>query len=294
MNRNKVFTLINEQNNNLAFKLFYFENTSNFDHFAQNNFYTIIWIRNGKGIVKVDDLTHDFFESTLFSFSPYQPFMLSSHTPIEGIAIQFHSDFYCIHKISEETNCEGLVFNNIYQAPFITIDKAMEGKLEVIMKQFDEEIKQTTDKEYKLLLPILIQFLVTIARQKAQMKTQVSKFVVSSDTPAILRSLKKAIEEHYMEKHAASDYATLLHISLNALAKIVKTYFNKTLTNLIAERIVVQAKRELYLTNKTIKAIAWELGYADEYYFSRFCKTHVKISPQRYRETVGFGKAENN
>jgi YesN/AraC family two-component response regulator len=40
--------------------------------------------------------------------------------------------------------------------------------------------------------------------------------------------------------------------------------------------------------------VAYGLGYDDEYYFSRFFKKNANISPQVYRETVGFGKAELN
>ena len=62
-------------------------------------------------------------------------------------------------------------------------------------------------------------------------------------------------------------------------------------TNLIAERIIIEAKRELYLSNKPVKEIAFRLGYEDEYYFSRFFKKHADVSPQLYRETIGFNKA---
>jgi len=55
---------------------------------------------------------------------------------------------------------------------------------------------------------------------------------------------------------------------------------------------VIEAKRELYLTSKSIKAIAYELGFNDEFYFSRFFKSNAAVSPQLYRETVGFAKAE--
>ena len=98
---------------------------------------------------------------------------------------------------------------------------------------------------------------------------------------------------HFKQKHSASDYAALLNITPNALAKAVKTHFNKTPTELITERIIVEAKRELYMTSKPVKAIAFHLGYADEFYFSRFFKANTGVSPQMYRETVGFGKAES-
>ena len=45
-----------------------------------------------------------------------------------------------------------------------------------------------------------------------------------------------------------------------------------TAATLISERIIIEAKRELYLTNKTVKEIAYGLGYDDEYYFSRFSR----------------------
>ena len=53
---------------------------------------------------------------------------------------------------------------------------------------------------------------------------------------------------------------------------------------------MIEAKRELYLTNKSVKEIAHDLGYDDEYYFSRFFKNNADVSPQMYRETVGFAR----
>ncbi|WP_221932059.1 helix-turn-helix domain-containing protein [Flavobacterium restrictum] len=64
----------------------------------------------------------------------------------------------------------------------------------------------------------------------------------------------------------------------------------KTPTDLILERIIIEAKRELYLTNKAVKEIAYELGYDDEHYFSRFFKNNANVSPQMYRDTVGFAR----
>jgi AraC-like DNA-binding protein len=62
---------------------------------------------------------------------------------------------------------------------------------------------------------------------------------------------------------------------------------------LIHERIIIEAKRELYLTNKTVKEIAYELGFNDEFYFSRFFKNNTEVSPQVYREKVGVDRGSN-
>jgi AraC family transcriptional activator of pobA len=91
--------------------------------------------------------------------------------------------------------------------------------------------------------------------------------------------------------HTSSDYAGLMHASTK-LNRVSKTYFNKTLSSLITERIIIEAKRELYLTSKPVKLIAYELGFKDEFYFSRFFKNKVAVSPQLFRDTVGFDRAD--
>jgi AraC-like DNA-binding protein len=147
---------------------------------------------------------------------------------------------------------------------------------------------------YDLLVSQLKIFLITASRIKVGQSPKAAADFSGNQHPLILQDLKGAIETHFKAKHTASDYAELLHISSKALAKICKSYFNKTLTDLIGERIVIEAKRELYLTNKSVKEIAWELGYEDEHYFSRFFKRNVEISPQFYRDTIGFARAEAN
>jgi AraC family transcriptional regulator, transcriptional activator of pobA len=286
-----TFTLVNKQNGNLAFKLFSFEDNSYFDHLQRNNYYSLIWVTEGNGKLKTDFSEYNFEQNSLFSFTPYQPFMFSSNL-IKGIAIYFHSDFFCIHKHQTEVTCNGVLFNNIYQKPFILVDEPLQNTLNKMIEQIKSEMESPGLAQYELLISYMKIFLISASRSKAQQQPQAIPSKKGTKEPFILQDLKEAIDNDFKSKHTPKDYAVLLNISPNALAKITKTHFNKTLSNLITERIIIEAKRELYLTNKTIKEVAYELGYDDEYYFSRFFKKNVNISPQVYRETVGFGKAE--
>ncbi|OUL61034.1 helix-turn-helix domain-containing protein [Flavobacterium sp. AJR] len=291
MSTQNVFTLINPQNGNLAFKLLPFDNNSHFDHLQRNNYFSLIWVTKGKGKVKADFAEHHFEENSLLAFSPYQPFMLCVSEPIEGIAIHFHPDFYCIHMHQKEVSCNGILFNNVYQPPFTIITEQAAATFTMVLEQMKTEIQNAELAQYELLISYLKIFLITASRLKNE-QLEKMKSVPNSKEPFILQNLKDAIELNFKTKHSAGNYAELLNISPKALAKLSKTYFNKTLTDLIAERIIIEAKRELYMTNKTVKEIAYELGYEDEHYFSRFFKTNADVSPQIYRETVGFGKME--
>lgn len=291
MTNGQAMTLTNPQNGNLAFKIFHFEDNNHFDHLQRNNYYSLIWIKKGSGKIKADFSEYNFTESSLLAFSSYQPFMICTNEAIHGIALHFHPDFYCIHMHQKEVSCNGVLFNNIYQPPFTHIDEAASATFEMIIGQMKNEMIRQELAQYELLVSYLKVILITASRLKNEQLQQEIKLIPDAKEPVILQNLKDAIEDQFRTKHSPSHYADHLNISTKALAKLAKNYFNKTLTDLISERIIIEAKRELYLTNKTVKEIAYELGYEDEHYFSRFFKTNTDVSPQLYRDTVGFAKA---
>lgn len=288
-----TFTLIDPQTGNLALKVFSFDDNSHFDHIQKLNYYSLVWMKKGSGKVKADFSEYTFSQNTLFAFSPFQPFMFQINEPVEGVALNFHPDFFCIHKHHQEVACNGVLFNNIYSPPFVHIDPAAQDIFEMLVQQLQTELQNPALAQYELLVSYLKIVLITASRLKAQAQEQdqAQSNIQTSKEPFILQNLKNYIEIHFKTKHSPSDYAALLNISSKALAKITKAHFNKTLTDLISERIIIEAKRELYLTNKAVKEIAYELGYDDEHYFSRFFKNNAAVSPQIYRETVGFGRA---
>jgi AraC family transcriptional regulator, transcriptional activator of pobA len=283
-------TLVNPQNGNLAFKLFSFEGNSCFDHVQRYNYYSVIWITEGSGRLRVDVSAYDFAGSNMFFFSPCQPFMTEQAAGIKGIALHFHPDFFCVYKHQAEVACNGVLYNNIYEPPFISIDEPSAAAINPLLQQMIAELQNPALAQYELLVSYLKILLITATRIKVAQQPMAMAQAASIKEPFVLQNLKDAIETNYRTKHSASDYAAMLNISAKALAKVAKNYFSKTVTDLIAERIIIEAKRELYLTEKPVKQIAYELGYNDEFYFSRFFKNNTAISPQLFRETVGHGK----
>ncbi|WP_286968478.1 helix-turn-helix domain-containing protein [Flavobacterium sp. UBA4854] len=284
-----VYTLVNQQNGNLSFKVFEFDNSSYFDHIQRNNYFTIIIITSGEGLAKVDLSEYSFQESTLFAFYPYQPFMLASEKPLTGISIQFHHDFFCIYKHHKEIASNGILFNNVYQQPFIFLDQNNKQTLLNIVKEIVNELKMEALRKDEVLVSYLKIFLVFATRIKLEQQS-IKEVNITDKQLFIVQNLRNAIEDNFRTKHSASEYADMLHVTPVVLARAAKNHFNMTLSDLITERIIVEAKRELYLTNKTVKEIAYELGYDDEYYFSRVFKGKTDISPQLYRDTIGFNR----
>lgn len=286
---NHACTLVNEQNGELAFKIFSFEDNSHFDHLQRHPYYSIILLLDGSTQLTVDFKEYAVQAPLVVCLSPYQPHLLDTTIPIKGVLLNFHPDFFCTYKHQNEVESEGILFHNIYEPPFFALPTP--APIVDLLQQMQTEIAHKALGQHELLVSYLKIFLIHLLRTKASQTPVVeAQLIQQSNKATVLQALRDHIEAHFRQKHSPRDYAQMLNISPNALAKLVKAHYGTTLTNLIAERIATEAKRELYLTARSVKEIAYLLGYQDEYYFSRFFKKQAGISPSVYRTTVGFAK----
>ena len=107
-----------------------------------------------------------------------------------------------------------------------------------------------------------------------------------SEVHYVIRELINAVEQHFQHKHRPADYAKLLNVTVKTLNRMAKQHLGKTVSDMISDRIITQAKHELYLSDKPIKQVAFDLGFRDVAYFSRFFKIQNAVSPEVYRKSL--------
>ena len=163
--------------------------------------------------------------------------------------------------------------------------------LVTLTNQMRDEIQARTDPDQDALISYLKIFLINASRIKLD---QQKEAVGNQAASPLAIALREGIESHFRTIHGAAGYAGLLNSTTPTLNRLSKLHFGKTLTDLIADRLIIEAKRELYLTAKPVREIASELGYDDEFYFSRFFRKQTGVSPQTFRNTIGLysGKAD--
>lgn len=78
--------------------------------------------------------------------------------------------------------------------------------------------------------------------------------------------------------------ASQFNIALSNLSKRFKTDTGLTLKKYIEDKLIQKAQEKLLVTPMTVKEIAYELKFLDEFHFSRFFKNRVGLSPNHYRQ----------
>jgi AraC-like DNA-binding protein len=82
----------------------------------------------------------------------------------------------------------------------------------------------------------------------------------------------------------ASFYAEKLKVSTQKMNQHTRQFLNKTVTELINEKLLIEAKRLLAYSDKSVSEIAYEMNFNDNSYFNKFFKRIEKETPEQFRK----------
>jgi AraC family transcriptional activator of pobA len=269
------------ENNEVLFNLFKAE-AALFADPVQLSYYTIFFIEQGKGIYHTDFSKFSFAGPVLLFSTPLQQIYIEEISPLNITVIQFHGDFYCIEYHRAEVSCNGLLFNNCYIEPSINLTDKDLAAFQNIIGAMEQEFKVsepngTVIRSYLQLLLAKSSAIKINALDKREIK----------EIDVLMEQFHELIDQNYLTLRKPREYAKILNMSPNNLTKRCTKYFNKTPSQLISERLILEAKKQLHLTNQSVKEIAYRLKFQDEFYFSRVFKKFTNVSPQAFRDKTG-------
>lgn len=246
--------------------------------------YSVILLK-GSGIFSVDRINYFYDEYTILFLSPFQKLKLAPHYGHDIFCLFFHGDYYCIEYHKDEVACNGLLFNNIYLSPAIPLTGENYDQILDIFNRIRHEHSEGHPFSASIIKTYIQLILAIGSKQKSAMiQDDVHKRKPINKNAGEFRKL---LDLHFKEKKELSFYSNQLCISDSTLSKSVKKEFGKTPSQLINEKVILEAKKLLHLTYRSVKEIAADVGFKDEFYFSRYFKKSVGCSPKKYREETG-------
>ncbi|MAX78550.1 MAG: AraC family transcriptional regulator [Crocinitomicaceae bacterium] len=270
---------INQPTNPTEFEILWFNNMEEpeVDDFHKHSFYEILWTEKGKSKQIIDYNEYEVKPNSLFFISPNQVHHFEEWKPLTGGTILFTEDFYLLNRTNKDTLFELSFLDNLYSNPCIEFSKKEFAEVLKIIHQIEEE-QQRKDKN-----PTIIQAYLHILLAQVQRHIDQSTTANSKKYLVLFKRFKQVLEKHFAENKTAGFYAAKLNITQHHLNLICKEVTNSTTTEIIRARSVLEAKRLLTFTDKTISDIAFELNFTDSSYFAKTFKAFTQQTPQDFK-----------
>lgn len=247
----------------------------------RTNSFSIYWIESGTGSVDIDLTAHAFGAHTLLFVSPYRRIRFEPAHAIRGAVIRFHANYLCIETFHAESGCSGALFNDPFGSPAVSLPAQARVDVRHLVRRVAAELETPLDGAEEMIIASLKIVLVLATRLKAA--ANMRRAAKGDYRHPLTHRVNELVEQHYRDVHAPAEYARLLSITPKALGRFTKTHFGRTMTEIVRERLLIDAKWDLLHTLKPVKQIAGELGFADELYFSRFFKKATGRAPTSFR-----------
>jgi AraC family transcriptional regulator, transcriptional activator of pobA len=166
-------------------------------------------------------------------------------------------------------------------------DEQVERVKPIFQKMF-EEIQSDYIHKYDVLRNLVSELLHF--GMKIQPNTQFDKQQINASqriSTLFLELLERQfpIDENHpsISLRSASDFANQLNVHVNHLNRAIKETTKKTTTQIIAERVLQEAKIMLKHSKWNVAEIAYSLGFTEVTHFNNFFKKYMEKSPLRFR-----------
>ncbi|MDB5032414.1 AraC family transcriptional regulator [Mucilaginibacter sp.] len=242
---------------------------------GRKDFFEIVWLKNEDPLhaLKMNDF--DVKGDWIYLIPPYRVHQLNKAGK-NGELISFKRE------ILEEEDKEFLldlfkIFNVQGEFSCLRVDKQAATELSNVYQLLIDEYQKVTD-DLIIVKALLKVFLLKLIQVKEQ------EFTGHDIHQKRVYEFLMLLESNYLQVRNTDFYAGKLGISSKRLNQILKDKLDKTGMQLIHDRIILEAKRLIIHSDSTIKAIAYELGFSDRPYFSRFFKKQTGQTPDEFQK----------
>ena len=246
-----------------------------------HNFYLCVLFTEGFGTHEIDFNSYQVNPGKVFFLKPGQTHSWQFDTKPEGF-IFFHSqEFYEIKFLDHTLHSFPFYYSN-QNPPFLELSPL---KMDILKLKFEEVYaeyqQQNLLRELKIINLINSIYIDLTRAYTADINLEK---LVSPSYSMILENLENLIHQHFYKEKLPKFYSDQLNITTKHLNRVVKKALNKTTSQLISERIILESKRLIIHSGNNLAAIAETLQFSDYAYFSRFFKSKTGCTPMDFRK----------
>lgn len=240
------------------------------------SFFALLMVTKGTGKHNVDLKEYDLKEGTVLKIAKGQVHAFQNNPTYEGYLIIFTEDFVLNYFSKSSINLISHLYNYHITEP-ITNDKTLN---EDFLNQLIIELKtENTYAQKNIVAALLDLYLLRLERKLQANKPENN----NSKQYATFMLFKNLVETNYTTTRNVKDYANSLFISTKTLNQIMKEFTLNTAKHFIDEYVILEAKRAIVSTQKSLKEIAFDTGFDEVTNFTKFFKNKTDSTPKEFK-----------
>lgn len=241
----------------------------------RHDFFYILVVEKGSGQHEIDFCSYPIHDQCVFIMRPGQVHQIVLDKTSTGYLMQFKDEFYLPKDKSSKQLLHHASRCNLYQFHSPKFQKLLLSLENIIQEDASQQ-----DEHYEAIRANMDLFFIELIRHSSKCAAIAGR----SGDQELLEKFLDLLETNLGTIKSVSAYAEMLNLSSYQLNAVLKIGLGKTVSKLISERVVLEAKRLLLATSEPIYQIAYHLGYEDVSYFIRFFKKQTTYSPDVFRQ----------
>jgi AraC-like DNA-binding protein len=251
--------------------------------YKRRDFYKIT-LMIGQGKIHYADKVIDVQKQALVFSDPLIPYKWE-HT--ENI----RSGFFCVFNQDFFQHYGNLSQYGVFQPGgthvFDLSDEQVE-KVRAIYERMFEEINSDYIHKYDVLRTVVFELLHFAMKMQPNMSIDKQQINANNRISALFIDLLERqfpIEDTYQKINlrSASDFANQLNVHVNHLNRAIRVTTQKTTSQIIADRLLQEAKTLLKQSTWNVSEISNALGFNEVTHFNNFFKKHIQTTPLKFR-----------
>ncbi len=232
---------------------------------------------------------YDYQEGTLVFVAPGQVMEVETDGQVyqpKGYALVFHPDL--IHGTSLANSINDYNFFSYHANEALHLSERERQIVLDCFSKIEYELQQNIDKHSKKLIASNIELFLNYCERfyNRQFITRdnVNKGILER-FEELLNSYFSSDKPRNIGLPSVAYFADELHLSANYFGDLIKKETGKSAKEYIHDKIIDVAKNKIFVSDKTVNEIAFELGFKYPQHFSRLFKNETGYTPNEYRST---------